>query len=871
MAYQPKSYKKFVATAATATLVATAVVPAAFAAEVKPAAFTDVAQQYQAAVDFVVNNNIAKGLNETQFGVSAQIKRGDAAIMIANAAGINDKDAPTSGFSDVPTRGVLAINSLKAAGVVNGKSATNFGFNDSITRGEAAIMLTNAFKLKGNNANVKFTDVNDRYLSAVAALVANDVTNGISATQFGTANNIKRGDFARFLYALEEYIVGEEAPVAANVKALNATEVLVTFNKEVLETSAETIANYEFDAAAPSQQANIVPTDIELQEGGKSVIVRFAPGALVDKTTYDVTVNNVITTDYQIIKDYEESFLFEGDTVAPKLANVSVAGTNLLLTFDEQVNFVANQTVLRVDGTQVSLAGATAVSNDAGSYTYAVPANGLALLNKGTHSLTLVGLEDVAGNEAGTLSTTYNVSDDVTAPTTQSITAVDSDTFKVTFSEAVTAPTLKVLKGSTEYTTDVTVVPGTGNTQYYVTVDTETGFEGNTPLNPLYSANQSSVNLSVTVSNYRDAVTLVGNPFTGNVTLTRDTTAPALLNNSLNTVETVTANEVSSTVITVPFNELVALNGAPTVRVTTPAGVEVVASGVRVVQGPTATTSAVELTIAGAAQAGTYSIAFPANALRDAEANYNAALTATAVSEAPARYQTLAAGSVSVPSNNVISVNYGEEVTDSALTVSNYTLDNAPLPAGTVAVFAGSKNVVELRLPSTFTVVDDAAYKFEISQNVKTAQGETIVANAAATPKANYTQNITLRDNVAPRLVSARYAVQAQGDATTNRIELTFSEGVTLNTANNVTDDFSVLVNGTAIAVTGATVDGDNVILTTAAPINAIQAATVSIVPQNADTNPLVAITDDSISRNAAAAGTVSVSGSAVIPASQQN
>src|SRR5690606_6751595 len=113
MAYQPKSYKKFVATAATATLVATAVVPAAFADEVKPAAFTDVAKQYEAAVNFVVSNNISQGLTATTFGVSADIKRGDAAIIIANAAGLNDEDAPKSGFSDVPARGALQINSLK--------------------------------------------------------------------------------------------------------------------------------------------------------------------------------------------------------------------------------------------------------------------------------------------------------------------------------------------------------------------------------------------------------------------------------------------------------------------------------------------------------------------------------------------------------------------------------------------------------------------------------------------------------------------------------------------------------------------------------------------------------------------------------------
>jgi hypothetical protein len=57
MAYQPKSYKKFVATAATATLVASAVAPVAFAA--KPASeFTDVAPQYKEAVDYLIDNTI---------------------------------------------------------------------------------------------------------------------------------------------------------------------------------------------------------------------------------------------------------------------------------------------------------------------------------------------------------------------------------------------------------------------------------------------------------------------------------------------------------------------------------------------------------------------------------------------------------------------------------------------------------------------------------------------------------------------------------------------------------------------------------------------------------------------------------------------
>ncbi|WP_195913973.1 S-layer homology domain-containing protein [Planomicrobium sp. YIM 101495] len=211
MAYQPKSYKKFVATAATATLVATAVVPAAFADDVSTAAFTDVAPQYKDAVEFVVSQNIAKGKTETRFGISDAIIRGDAAIMVANAAKLNDETAPASGFSDVPTRGALAINSLKDAGVTNGKTPTQFGFNDNITRGEAAIFFANAFKLKADeDTTVGFTDVSDRYMDAVEKLVANGVTSGKSETRFGTGDNITRGEFARWLHALKDVIAPPE-------------------------------------------------------------------------------------------------------------------------------------------------------------------------------------------------------------------------------------------------------------------------------------------------------------------------------------------------------------------------------------------------------------------------------------------------------------------------------------------------------------------------------------------------------------------------------------------------------------------------------------------------------------------------------------
>lgn len=221
-----QSYKKFVASAATATLVASALVPVASAANVTTSAFTDVPASYKEAVEFVVTNNIASGLTATQFGISQQIKRGDVAIMIAAAAGLNDEKAPAAGFSDVPKRGALAINSLKAAGVISGKTTTKFGFEDNVTRGEAALMLQKAFDLKAGGTTNSFTDVSSRYDAAVDALVANKVTSGINATQFGTVNNIKRGDFAKFLFALKDQIkVG--VPVEA-VAVQDATTLKVT-------------------------------------------------------------------------------------------------------------------------------------------------------------------------------------------------------------------------------------------------------------------------------------------------------------------------------------------------------------------------------------------------------------------------------------------------------------------------------------------------------------------------------------------------------------------------------------------------------------------------------------------------------------------
>lgn len=231
------SYKKFVAGAATATLVASAIAPVAAAADSKN--FTDVNDRYKDAVDYVVSKGV-NGLSDTQFGVQQNIKRVDAAVFIAKALELDGADSPESGFTDVPARAAKAVNALKEAKLINGKTPTKFGAEDNLTRGEVSLILQKAYDLKGNANDVKFTDVSNRYLGAVAGMLDAKVTSGISETKFGTENPVKRGDLAIWLYKLKDHETnvdgGDDGAVGKGIKsveAINDTTVEVEFSKAI--------------------------------------------------------------------------------------------------------------------------------------------------------------------------------------------------------------------------------------------------------------------------------------------------------------------------------------------------------------------------------------------------------------------------------------------------------------------------------------------------------------------------------------------------------------------------------------------------------------------------------------------------------------
>lgn len=195
MTKNAKKYRKFIGTSISMALVTTAVTPAY-------AAHSDVGGQYTDAVNHLVNNKITKGITNTTFGTHHTIKRVDAAIMLAKALELNVSEGERSGFTDVPLRAEPYVAALKKAGYIKGKTATSFDPHSELQRGEAAMMLSNAFGLEGSMNQFPFTDVADRYVESVERFLTNGITVGKSPTRFGTSDSIIRGEYAVFLYKL---------------------------------------------------------------------------------------------------------------------------------------------------------------------------------------------------------------------------------------------------------------------------------------------------------------------------------------------------------------------------------------------------------------------------------------------------------------------------------------------------------------------------------------------------------------------------------------------------------------------------------------------------------------------------------------------
>jgi len=150
MANQPKKYKKFVATAATATLVASAIVPVA------SAAFTDVAatDSHKANIDALVEAGIIAGYPDGTFKPYAELTRGNVVKLLGKWAEKQGIEAPADFATEARFNDLAADSAdqelvkyaalVKDAGIFNGSNG-NLNAAGKITRENMALVLDRAY------------------------------------------------------------------------------------------------------------------------------------------------------------------------------------------------------------------------------------------------------------------------------------------------------------------------------------------------------------------------------------------------------------------------------------------------------------------------------------------------------------------------------------------------------------------------------------------------------------------------------------------------------------------------------------------------------------------------------------------------------
>lgn len=814
MAYQPKSYRKFLATSVAAAMVATVAAPLA-GAEAAKNNFTDVPATawYAEAVTELAAAGVFSGVGEGKFAPLQTVNRATAFAALSKALNLDEKNAPQHSFTDVPAGhwAEPAVNALAAAGIVKGSEGKVLLTAD-LTREQLVAMLIRALGIEEEEGLTHgFTDVpaGSTFENAIATAVKHGVTDGLAGTtKFGLGDKANRAQLAGFLYkeTVREQLPAwieyqKEAPatelVVESVSAINGGQLLVKFTGEVDATTAESTGNYTLS------DGKTVSTAV-VQADGKSVLLTLNT-AYSNATTHNVavTIQNVKVKDTvdTLFPVYTQVIAVRDLTQAEITGVTAVTNTNsvnsITVNFSEPVQSGA---AFRVNGLSVN----ASYLNGASSATVSIPA-GLAV--GANHKVEVVNLTDMAGNVNAVAAFNFTVTKDDTAPTVKSVAARGDNQLLVTFDkdmkfDATALTTLQNnIKVKDDVYADVTVTGvtrlGTSKTTFVVQLD-------RTEAATLFTTTKTSHNLTVLFLN-NQIEDYLGNKLVGfstNVSIAKDNVAPEITGVSY---KRNSAGQVTSVVVN--FSEGVRESGSlalPATMVNQNGVVVNTADVLPTVQTANVlrgATSAEFVLNTATAVVGEFSIAFPSGWVQDTALAYNNSKAFTALvnfGSAPTSGEfTIPTGNV-VSTNNVITVTFpeavkGGAVAGSATDASRYTINGRALPAGTTITLnaagtpAGStaQTIATITLPAQTMDVTDAAAIFTIN-GVQTLTGKT---NRA------FTKAISVVDNVSPVLQSARVI--------DNRtIELTYSESIASLNGANVGLEFRLLEGTTAVALT---------------------------------------------------------------------
>lgn len=255
MAYQPKSYRKFLTTSVTAALVATVAAPAIPSVSAASNFNDEIPTWALDAVDYLVGKGAIEGKPGNIFDPHGSLTRGEAAKILALTLGLEvDEDAKTD-FADAKdhwaSRYIAAIQE-QLPGVIDGYTDNTFRPNNTITRQELAKMVVEAYELeKDENVDVSFSDNNGWGKEYVEVLASLGIVQGKRANIFAPNDRVTRAETAVFVHRTEvpsARVTPEETVLRiTEVKALDDANrfLQISFSQRVhsLEPADITIEN----------------------------------------------------------------------------------------------------------------------------------------------------------------------------------------------------------------------------------------------------------------------------------------------------------------------------------------------------------------------------------------------------------------------------------------------------------------------------------------------------------------------------------------------------------------------------------------------------------------------------------------------------
>lgn len=465
-----KRYKKFMTTAATATLVASTIVPVANAAS-----FSDTAgNTHERAIDSLVSQGIISGYPDGTFKPNRTLTRSDVVKLLGKYLVSQGYKVPSDyktkmRFSDLRSTSqdeLLQYAALvKDNGVFNGSNG-NLLPADPITRENMAVVLVRAytninnFDYLGHVMDQDFdedvVDYNAAKAEARSAIRVLDYYNVTGVPNFNPKGFTTRGQFSSFLFKMLQVAVPGEGLKA--IEVIDASTLKVTLSDDTehtvkldtpLEAGKETPVKFTIDG---KEYATSVTYNVALTvKSAEATSANKLKVTLSDNSEHEVTLednlpeNEETTVSFKIDgKDYSAKVTYVVTEV--KVASVKALNAGQIeVKFNQRVDLPASLTQAQLANyvSIRSVDNASAVTLSQGQLsedgrTLTISTNGATALS-GRYVVKVNNVKNAAGTTVTAYDDIVNFGSDTVAPTLISTVNRDAKTARVTFSEPLRA------------------------------------------------------------------------------------------------------------------------------------------------------------------------------------------------------------------------------------------------------------------------------------------------------------------------------------------------------------------------------------------------------------------------------------------------